>query len=334
MRARGYESLTYRGQVGRLRVLGRRALVRFGLRVDAPLVLLNHGENSVFESRDMRGRRYALRIHRTDYQTPGTIRSELAWLAALGRDTDLALPRPVEGTDGALVQQVTDDGVPGERSCVLLQWVPGRFGWTGSGRSYYRRLGHVAGRLHAHGQAWKRPAGFRRRAWSQRVLQGLAPGFGDALTTPGVNKRDSRLFRAAQDRATGVMAALGKGRATWGLIHADLHAGNVLTHDGVMGAIDFDDCGSGWYGYEFAVAVGPPFDMVDFERRLAWFLDSYREHMEVDPRTLESLECFVVTRRISMVGWIGSRADNPRLARLVPRYTTFARDAARAWMRR
>ena len=101
-----------------------------------------------------------------------------------------------------------------------------------------------------------------------------------------------------------------------------------------MGAIDFDDCGSGWYGYEFAVALGPPFDMSNFNRRMDWFLETYRDHMDVDPRTLDALECFVVTRRVSMVGWIGSRADNPRLASYLPRYIEFARESARTWLRR
>lgn len=334
MHADDFERLTHRGQVGRLRRLGRDALPRFGLRADAPLTLLNHGENTVFRTRDRNGRTYALRIHRTDYQTAETIQSELRWLEAIRHDTELVVPHPVKGRDGQLVQQVSHPGVPGTRCCVLLHWVPGRFSWDRQGPAYYRRLGTLAGRLHTQAQSWRRPAGFQRRAWTAPVLLGEAPGFGDPLRTPGVTKSDRALFTQAMERARGVMRALGRGKGTWGLLHADMHAGNVLIHDGVMGAIDFDDCGEGWYGYEIAVALGPPFDMESFGRRLDFFLETYADHMKIHPRTIDAMECFVVTRRLSMTGWIGTRADNPRLAALAPRYIQLAREAARTWMNR
>jgi Ser/Thr protein kinase RdoA (MazF antagonist) len=41
-----------------------------------------------------------------------------------------------------------------------------------------------------------------------------------------------------------------------GVIHADLHFGNLLrTRDG-MSAIDFDDCGRGFYAHDLAVPLG------------------------------------------------------------------------------
>jgi hypothetical protein len=45
--------------------------------------------------------------------------SEMVWLEALCRDTDLALPIPQRGRQGCYTTQA--DGVP----CTLLTWVPG-----------------------------------------------------------------------------------------------------------------------------------------------------------------------------------------------------------------
>ncbi len=334
MSARPFEDLGFRGQVGRLRALGQTVLPRFGLPASAPLVLLHHGENSVFRTADRRGRPHVLRIHRTGYQSPAMIRAEMAWLEALHRDTALRLPEPVKARDGQYVQQQRHAGVPGERSCVLFDWVPGRFCHGRRGPTYYRRLGELAGAIHAHGQSWKRPAGFQRRPWNRAVLQGDADGFGNPFETPGVTKRDHPLFTEALTRAAETMRGLGRGKATWGLIHADLHAGNVLAHQGTLGGIDFDDCGPGWFAYEMAVAIGPPFDMESYWQRFAWFRETYEQHLPIDVRTVAAQECFVVTRRLSMVGWIGTRSDNPRLAALAPRYIQLARESAQAWMRR
>ena len=44
-------------------------------------------------------------------------------------------------------------------------------------------------------------------------------------------------------------------RTATGLIHADLHYENFLFHDGVARAIDFDDCGWGFYLYDVAVTL-------------------------------------------------------------------------------
>ncbi len=328
-----YRQLTYRGQVQRLRELGQSALSRFGLPPSAPLKLCSHGENTVFQTRDRRGKRYALRIHRADYQTPKMISSEMQWLAALRRDTDIVVPKPRKGRDGHFVQRVDHNGVPGTRSVVLLAWVHGRFRRLSRNANYYRMLGELAGRLHSHARVWKRPRTFSRRSWTTAVLFGEAPGFGDPMLAPRLSNRDRDLFLVAKKRMRADLRRLGKNRAVWGLIHADLHSGNVVIADDRARPIDFDDCGAGWYGYEIAVALRSVLD-AGFWDRVDWFREGYEPQAALDERTIEALPCFCALRMLSMVGWLTDRSDNPRLATRLPSWIALTRKQIRIYLNR
>ncbi len=330
---RAFEELTYRGQVARMRALARIALPRWGLKRDAPLKLCGHGENTVFQVRDGRGRPYTLRIHRLDYQTPATIRSEMEWLAALDRDTDLHVQQPRQGRDGELVQRVAHAGVPGERSVVLMRWSDGRLAGLRRGPAYYRAVGELAGTLHAHGQTWKKPRGFTRRAWDEKELL-LEPAFGDPFAAPGLRAKDREQFRAACDRVLRAVKRLGKSRRTWGLIHADLHCWNVLRHEGTLRPIDFDDCGTGWFVYDMMIAAASPvWATPAYEPTMEAFLEGYREVLAFEQDDLDYVQPFFVARNLDLVGWLVSRADNPSLRKLIPNAIQRTRKACRAYLK-
>lgn len=76
---RPFEGLTFRGQVGRLRLMAEAAVRRWPLA--APRVRrLHYGENATYEVRDRDGGRRVLRIARPGYQSLTAIRSELWWV--------------------------------------------------------------------------------------------------------------------------------------------------------------------------------------------------------------------------------------------------------------
>jgi hypothetical protein len=155
-----YASLSNRGQVGRLRALGRRALASFG--VDrARLTMLRHETNTTFRV-DAAGDRYVLRISRGGTATADTIASEMMWLAALRTTTSLSVPEPVAAADGTFVAIVSHSGVPEPRPCVLLRWMNGRFLDTGLTPRHLGRVGELMAALQDHGEGWARPAGFVR----------------------------------------------------------------------------------------------------------------------------------------------------------------------------
>lgn len=70
----------------------------------------------------MNGQQLLLRIEEAaDHRIAGTY-AELAILAALLRDTDLALPEPVPATSGTLVPELAAADGDSARQCVLFRW--------------------------------------------------------------------------------------------------------------------------------------------------------------------------------------------------------------------
>ena len=72
--------------------------------------LINHSENQTFLVETERRGRFTLRVHRPGYQSRPAIESELAWMAALRRDTDVPIPEPLPGADGQLADSEPQHG--------------------------------------------------------------------------------------------------------------------------------------------------------------------------------------------------------------------------------
>ena len=273
MTACAWESLSLRAQLRRLRRLGRTALASFGVQ-DAGLTLLRHEANTTFRVETVVGR-FLLRINRPNVHTHETIESEMAWLTALRRETDLGVPEPVRSRDGSFVVVVEDAGVPVPHACVLMRWLDGRFSDRRLTPAQLRRVGALEAHLHDHAESWAPPPGFQRPRVDTVTDAGkIASIAGSAAASfPGDHptrddaERCLRLVEAliSADAAALVADALDPVRETtrrlaqtpgsFGLIHGDLHSENFLFHDGAVRAIDFDDCGWGFHLYDLAVTL-------------------------------------------------------------------------------
>jgi hypothetical protein len=99
---------------------------------------------------------YLLRINRPRVQTPDTIGSEMAWLSALRRDTDLGVPEPVAARDGSFVVLAGDPGVP------KPLWVPrtpfSSFPRVRRGHFMFHARARISGRAQFGKSVWARRA--------------------------------------------------------------------------------------------------------------------------------------------------------------------------------
>jgi len=100
----------------------------------------------------------------------------------------------------------------------------------------------------------------------------------------------------------------GPGPNRYGLIHADLRLANLLEHDGDVAVIDFDDCGWGWYLYDFGTAVS----FFEHDPRVPELMDAwvrgYRTVRKLSPEDEAEIPTFVLMRRLLLVAWLGSHA--------------------------
>jgi Ser/Thr protein kinase RdoA (MazF antagonist) len=323
-----FSELTALGQVRRLRILAKQALQVYSLKV-AKLTLVQHGENTTFRvvvpqvaalytDRDnlYHPGRFLLRIHRIGYQDESSIASELMWLAAL-RQEGLPVPKPVPSQNGDLYTIASAAGVPGPRVCSLLRWLNGRFYENNPLPRHLAAVGRLMAHLHTQSAAWQPPAGFTRRSWDCEGLFGDQGGYNlpKAALWDLVPAEYTDQFREVATQTASAMTELDALPNAWGLIHADLHLGNVLfarnTETGLLQArpIDFDDCGYAHWIYDFAVVLGDYVTEETYPQFRDALLDGYSEIRPLPEKQLEHLNTFIAARLVSLLLWATDMAQ-------------------------
>jgi len=255
--------VSYRAFLLRLRNLATRALENYGLE-RAELKFKSYSGNGLYQvvvsaSResefDIPHGRYALRLHQPGYMKPEYIRSELEWLSALC-EAGFDVPNPFRTADGDWLTVADGDyDVPGERNCTLLSWVEGRVLEKGLRPRHFKSLGEVAGKLHEQSMLWKKPKNFKRPHWDWEGLfgDGFEYGFVAQDARETIPKKHQQAFKDVLERIEDASKQLGKGKHSYGLIHADL--GNVVFRCGKARPFDFDDCGFGYWIFDLGVVL-------------------------------------------------------------------------------
>jgi Ser/Thr protein kinase RdoA (MazF antagonist) len=325
--------LSRRVQLGRLRRVALRALAEYPLDV-AWVRFVSHGENTTFRVRATQSSPvggaadFLLRVHRPHRHGRGVdpsraVTSELEWLAAITRDSALQVPRPVRSRDGELITVVEADGVEGARVCSLLCWADGRCLERSARPTQLERLGAAMAQLHQQADAWTPPPGFTRPRWDAETFFGDGAAYGGMvygdLTSgqvwdvlpPAVADR----FRAVAERVVPLMARLDIQQGATGLVHADLHLGNVLFGRGGIHLIDFDDCGTGYRIYDLAVALWELRDRQDYPAYRDATLRGYGRHRSMPTDQLAMLDDFIAVREVAFGLWYAGTARlNPEYA--------------------
>jgi Ser/Thr protein kinase RdoA (MazF antagonist) len=311
---RAFESLNMRGQLGRLRRLAVAALQRYDIPV-ARLVPLANEENTTFRVDAETGDRYVVRIHRVDgspIHTPRSeteVRSEMLWLTALRRDTDLAVPQPLTTTDGSWLTVAHVDGVPEPRICVVFQWGPGRFVDARLTPRHLERVGVFIARLHEHVRGFTPPEGFER--WRVGDLSGrLADYVREALRKPfghdAATVADEVMAIARPTREE-----LGSGSDVFGLIHGDLHQDNFLFDRGDVRAIDFDDCGWGHFVADLGTTLSEVRSRPGYQALREGLLRGYRSVRTLPVEHERHLDAFHAQRLLLLTVWCVEQRNHP-----------------------
>ncbi|MEO3814965.1 phosphotransferase [Sphaerisporangium sp. B11E5] len=293
------------GVLDRVAAVARRALRRYDMSPGAEVSLLNVSENATFLVEDG-GARTVLRVHRLGYHPPGAITSELDWLTALREEGVVPTPAVVPARDGSRVVTVEDPGAP-PRDCVMFAFVPGAEPPEDRLVQDFEPLGAVTARMHAHARRWARPPGFTRFHWDVDAAFGPAPRWGRWRDGVGVGREEREVLGRLERELRARLAAFGAGPDRYGLIHADLRLANLLVDAGAgTTVIDFDDCGFGWFMYDFAAAVSFIEHRPEVPDMLDAWVRGYRTVLDLPEEDERELWTFVMLRRLLLVAWIGT----------------------------
>ena len=278
----------------------RDVLPRYGLDRDAPLVLINRSENETWMAGDAA---LILRVHRQGYHTGAEIASELAWLQAL---QGLRCVRPVAARDGGLLQMLAGHHI------AAFQPIAGREVTESDDLvHWFGELGRISAALHAQARSWLRPAGFVRKRWDTQTILGAVPHWGDWRAAVGLDATGYDVLQRLSDDLMHRLAGYGTGPARFGLIHADLRLTNLMLDVDGLWAIDFDDCGFGWWMYDLAAALS----FIETDARLPVLIAAWCDGhggVKADDRAI--IPSLIMLRRVLLTAWLASRADSDTAA--------------------
>ena len=321
-------------QLRHLRRLASDSLCLWDIPRDSVARLLNVSENVTFLVEAPGGFRAVLRVHREDYHSRQAIESELAWIAALGISRTVSTPGCYPGRNGQALQVARSKDISGQRYMVLFHFVEGvPPDKSGNLIAGFEELGEIAARMHLQAGAWVRPAGFIRMSWDLDRIFGASPVWGDWRDAPGVNREIRGILEKTEFTIRNRLEAYGYGPDRYGLIHADMRFANLLTGQSGTSLIDFDDCGFGWFLYDFAAAVS----FVEDDPRLGAFrsawLRGYRKFRTLDDTETDEINTFVMLRRMALLAWIGSHIEAPEPQAHAPRFASNTAVLARDYLR-
>lgn len=318
------QAMPLQQQLKYLDVLANEALALWDLPGDTSARLINVSENATYlvEGGD---RKAVLRIHRENYHTHRAIECELAWMAALNREASVSTPGVIPARNAEVIQTGQVDGLP-RRYMVMFEFVEGHqpdesHDLVGP----FEELGGIAARTHLHSMGWERPEPFERLTWNLRTVFGANPTWGRWRDAPNLDGEMLQILTRVEDTVTRRLTLFGTEPNRYGLIHADMRLANLLISPTGTRLIDFDDCGIGWFLYDFAAGISFMEDHPKIpELRDAW-VKGYNRVRPLSAEEVKEIDTFVMLRRLALLAWIGSHIEAPEPQAMAP---DFARVSA------
>jgi len=301
-----FYQLTYRGRALRLRRMALAALQHYDLDVKR-VRLLSNDLNGIFRVDLSSGGKLVLRVCLPEPESGHSlpeIRSEMMWLDALSRDTDLGVPTPLVNQDGALVTTMEVEGVPQARHCVVFGWIPGPDLADRLTLENVERMGSLSAQLHAHAETFRPPPEF-----SIKTADSVFP-FGDEnllfdeayrnLVPP--DRRD--LFQRTILRVEAALGALYADRRGRRVLHYDLHQWNVKVFRGKLYALDFEDLMWGYPVQDIAITFYYWQDLAQFGELREAFRRGYTQHAGWPEQVRGQIDTFIGARGLDLANFV------------------------------
>ena len=303
-----FDQLNRDDQLELIERVAKKALQKWDLSENIELKLLSLSENATYRvDSETMDKPVVLRVHRPGYHARNAVRTELAWMAAIQKETGILTPQAIPAANGDYVVEVEDDHPLMEARFVdLFEFIEGSEPGEQSLLSSFYDLGRVTAGLHGHARTWERPSYFERLVWDFNGCLGNCPNWGDWRDTPGLDQDAYKILDQASQRIKTRLDAFGKGPDRFGLIHSDLRLANLLENSSDIRVIDFDDCGLGWFLYDLASAISFIEIRPEVPELVSAWLDGYRQVAHLSEADEAEIPTFIMLRRMTLLAWVGS----------------------------
>lgn len=228
---------------------------------------------------------FLLRIHAG--MSREEIDSEIVWLDALNEKMDITLPKGILDRNGSKTVTINlENGYFGYAS--LMRWVEGVQASDGLTEDEIFREGILLAKLHKESQNFELTANFIRPFWGEesfrRAMIRLTQHYDRFLVDA-----EFLLYQSAAEKILSWINKLSKDDESYGLIHGDLHQGNIVFHNGEPRPIDFGRCGFGYFLYDIAHSI---LGLYPGQREL--LIKGYESKRRLEGDWLPVLESFTV----------------------------------------
>lgn len=328
-------NVTYERTLEQLYRLANNSLRLWNLQEGTKAHLINVSENATYLVEEPSGRKAVLRVHREGYHSRKAIECELAWMRALRQEGGVFAPLPISGRNGEEIQSESVSGLVRPRYMVLFEFVEGVEPDVNRDlREPFKQLGEICARTHLHSMSWKRGEGFERLVWDEEHIFHPHIVWGDWREAPGVGMREKEILERQEKTLRRRLAAYGKGADVFGLIHADMRLANLLIYNSTPRLIDFDDCGLGWYLYDFAASISFIEDHPNIPDLLSCWLQGYESVRPLRTVDKDEIESFIMLRRMALLAWIGSHEGTGQAKEMAPHFSKGTAELAESYLSR
>lgn len=316
----------------------------FGVSPDGSFFSYPSYINRVYGFKADDGREFVAKFYRPGRWRPEAIAEEQSLVLALAA-AEIPVVAPLPDLEGDYLPAL-DLGLGGPPISFCLFPKRGGRSFEADGCDDLRRLGALAGRMHAASRAFLPSVAASRRP---RMAPGLVKAYAEELRRSGcVDRRAEDAFfgilseaEAAVDEALagygpGVTAGAAGGEPCAParpaapapespfapaplLLHGDFHRGNVLDRgsEGLL-AIDFDDACVGPAVQDLWMLL--PGRVADSPRELEAALEGYEEFTSFDYSQLGLVEPLRLLRMVHYLAWQARQAADPGFLRHFPRW--------------
>lgn len=282
------------------------------------LIVLSENATYMVKNKDTGENMGVLRVSRPGYHTLSELESEMSWLRQINDYTPLIVANPINGKNGEAIQKVK--GSDGDTYyCVICDFLSGSEPDEGDPTKIVRdfeMLGETTAYLHRQASIWNGTKTIDRTEWTYDNIIGDTAMWGRWQDFDGMTPEAEEFLEEASRIIKKRLKRYGRNQNNWGLIHADLRLANILTEDGTIKVIDFDDCGFGWYLHDLASAIS----FIEHKKIVpdlinAW-LKGYKKVMPFTDTDFEEIDTFILMRRLQLMAWLASHKESGPVAEL------------------